>query len=53
MLLFIREKLPIVECGFNVLHGAKIFLLIRYGAENAMVPKMMGHEDEKSSAEYF
>jgi site-specific recombinase XerD len=28
-------------------------LLIRYGAERAMVPKMMGHEDEKSAAEYF
>jgi site-specific recombinase XerD len=28
-------------------------LLIRYGAQRAMVPKMMGHEDEKSAAEYF
>lgn len=28
-------------------------LLIRYGANRSMVPKMMGHEDEKSAAEYF
>lgn len=28
-------------------------LLIRYGAERSIIPKMMGHEDEKSAAEYF
>lgn len=28
-------------------------LLIRYGAERSMLPKMMGHEDEPSAAEYF
>ncbi len=28
-------------------------LLIRYGAERSMVPKLMGHEDEKSATAYY